>query len=43
MVVGEFGVPIGTEDEDAPAAGPNDVAEQQQRRLGGPLKVVQHQ
>jgi hypothetical protein len=43
MVVREFGVPVGAEDEDAPAAGPDDVAEQQQRRLGRPLEVVEHQ
>jgi hypothetical protein len=43
MVVGQLGVPVGAQDKDPPAAGSHHVAQQEQRRLRRPLKVVEHE
>jgi hypothetical protein len=43
MVMGQLGVPVGSEDEDPATAGPHHVPQQQEGRLGGPLEIVEHE
>ena len=43
MIVGQLAVPIRAHDQDPSTADPQDVTQEEQRRLGRPLQVVEHQ
>ena len=45
MVVSQFGVPVGAHDEESGGNGPpgHHVPQQEQRRPGRPLEVVEHE
>ena len=43
VVVRQLGVPVGAEDEDPSGGHPDDVTQEEERRLRRPLEVVEHQ